>query len=439
MLKRKMYDYLMDWRESKGRECLLIKGARQVGKTYLVERFAEDNYGHFVEVDFLRRPEASGAFEGSLEVDDILAKLSLYYPEAEFVPGDTLLFLDEIQECPKARTALKPLAIDGRFDVIASGSLLGLHYGQDPELKEEIPSIPVGYEKQITMYSLDFEEFLWAFGVGQDSIDYLRGFFDRQEKVPDGVNEKMQEYLRNYIVIGGMPEAVAAFVAERDYAAVQDAQDKILASIADDISRHSKGAEKVKVRKCWDSIPAQLAKENRKFQYSKVESKGTTRKFGNSIQWLADADLVHRCLNVSTPTFPLRAYEREDYFKLYVSDTGLLVAMFGYEMKRAVLDKALKGPAKGGLYENLVADFLVKAGHALHYYKPDENDQEIEFLLDDSRQPIPVEVKARRGATRSLDGFIDAYGPEVAYKFADGNVGCEGAKVTLPHYMAMFL
>ena len=439
MLKRKAYEYLRNWKETKRKECLLIKGARQVGKTYLVEHFAQQNYGHFVEVDFLKNPQATGAFEGSLEVDDILARLSLYYPEATFEAGDTLLFLDEIQECPKARTALKPLAIDGRYDVMASGSLLGLHYGQDPGLKEEIPSVPVGYERQLVMHSLDFEEFLWAFGIGQDTIDYLKGFFDNRLQVPESVNEKMHEYLRQYAVVGGMPEAVSVFLERRSYAAVQEVQEKILSSIEDDIARHSRGSEKVKIRKCWNSIPAQLAKENRKFQYSKVEAKGTSRKFGDSIQWLSDASLVNLCINVATPSFPLRAYEKEGYFKTYVNDTGLLVAMYGYEMKRAILEKTLKGPAKGGIYENLVADLLVKSGYALHYYKPDENDQEIEFLLDTSPQPLPVEVKARNGATRSLDEFMKVFHPAIAYKLVDGNVGYTEPKLTLPHYMAMFL
>ena len=250
---------------------------------------------------------------------------------------------------------------------------------------------------------------------------------------------KMLQYLRQYIVIGGMPEAVATFVETHDYASVQETQEKVLDSISDDIIRHSKSTEKAKVRRCWDSIPAQLAKENKKFQYSKVEPKGTSRKFADSVQWLIDANLVNKCKNVSTPLFPLRAYERNDYFKTYVSDTGLLVAMFGFEMKRAILEKTLKGPAKGGIYENLIADLLVKAGHDLYYFKPDENGQEIEFLLDSSVQPVPVEVKARNGATRSLDSFVDEFSPEIAYKLIDGNVGFMDGKLSMPHYMAMFL
>lgn len=438
MLKRKIYNELINWKETKEKECLLVKGARQVGKTYLIEEFGKRNYTSFIELNFIFHPELIPVFDGSLEVDDVLLRLSAHLKNVRFIPGKTLIFLDEIQRCPNARAALKAFAIDDRYDVVASGSLLGLHYGQDPSLEEEIPSVPVGYEKHLVMHSMDFEEFLWALGV-TDTVAVLKDCYLQRKKVPEDLNNLFMEYFRQYMVVGGMPAAVAKFMETKNYAAVHSEQMKILDSYADDINKHASSPDKIKIKKCFDSIPRQLAKENRKFQYSSVEPRGNMRKFGGSIDWLADAAVVNVCNNVSNPVFPLNAYEMEDYFKVYVHDTGLLVAMYGFEMKRALLDQTLTGPAKGGIFENLIADMLVKRGYHLHYFKAEENNHEIEFVISKDAKVIPVEVKSKRGATVSLNGFIDKYHPETAIKFIDGNLGVDGSKVTMPHYMAMFL
>ncbi|MBQ3935329.1 MAG: AAA family ATPase, partial [Clostridia bacterium] len=256
MLKRKMYQFLKDWKSNKGKECLLIKGARQTGKTFIVEAFGKNEYRSFVEINFLKTPGLKVIFEGDLTADEIYKRMSAHLPGTRFAKGSTLIFLDEIQKCSGARTALKFLAEDGRYDVIASGSLLGLHYGQDADQEvEEVESIPVGFERQVVMYSMDFEEFLWAYGYGQDTIDYLRSFYEKREKVPDDVNEKFESILREYIVVGGMPEAVQKFVDTKDFNEVQLVQEKILAAYDDDIANHAKGSEKVKIRACYDSLP----------------------------------------------------------------------------------------------------------------------------------------------------------------------------------------
>lgn len=439
MLKRKIYNDLIRWRKTKNKECLLIKGARQVGKTYIVEEFGKRNYASFIELNFIMHPELIPVFDGSLSVDDVIMRMSAHFRDVKFIPGKTLIFLDEIQRCPNARTALKSFAIDNRFDVIASGSLLGLRYGQDPSIKEEISSVPVGYEKHLVMHSMDFEEFLWAVGISDDIIGIIRGCFSRLEKVPEDINVLFMDLLRQYMVVGGMPAVVAKFVETKNYAIVQEEQQKILDSYADDISKHASTPDKVKIKKCFDSIPRQLAKENTKFQYSTVESRGTGRKFGSSIDWLNDAAVINICRNLSLPSFPLDAYMMEDYFKVYVHDTGLLIAMYGFEMKRPVLDKSLSGPAKGGIFENLIADMLVKRGYGLHYFKERESNYEIEFLISKDACVLPIEVKAKRGSTFSLNSFIERFEPDIAYKFIDGNLGVDGKKVSLPHYMAMFL
>ena len=439
MLKRKIYEKLLDWKNNRGQHCLLIKGARQVGKTYIVREFGKAEYESFIEINFLEHPEFKIIFDGDRSAETIFKNISYNIPNVKLVPHRTLLFLDEIQKCANARTALKFLAQDERFDVIASGSLLGLAYGRDDDKEvEEIESIPVGYEKPIMMYPLDFEEFLWAYGYGKDTISYLKSFYDTKEKVPEQINEKYLSLIREYIVVGGMPEVVADFMENKDFSRVQEIQDKVLASYADDISQHAKGSENVKVRSCYDSIPRQLARENKKFKYSEIEKKATARKFGDSIQWLSDASMVNICLNTTTPQLPLKAYEKDNEFKVYMNDTGLLMALYGFTTKQALLNNKLKGAAKGGIYENLVAQMLIQRGYTLHYYKPDDNS-ELEFVIEKDMEIAPVEVKAGNTATVSLDRFIERFGSANAYKVAGSNVGINGVKVTIPHYMVMFL
>lgn len=439
MLKRKMYDVLLAWKNSAKHECLLIKGARQVGKTYLVRRFAEAEYEHYVEINFHSQSSLKVIFEGDRSAEEIYKRMTANIPGLRLVPGKTLIFLDEIQKCANARTALKFLAEDGRYDVIASGSLLGLHYGQDDDREVgEVESIPVGYEKPVMMYSLDFEEFLWAYGYGEDTISYLRHFYDTGETIPPEIHDKFEALLTEYLVVGGMPEVVADFAEHKDFGRVQEIQDKILSSYADDISHHAKGVKKVKVRNCYDSIPRQLARDNKKFKYSSVESRATARKFGDSIQWLRDANMVYTCWNVTTPSLPLNAYESEGDFKLYMNDTGLLLALFGFATKQALLNGKLTGFAKGGIFENYVADTLIKQGYTLHFFKPN-NSTELEFLVEKDGEVIPIEVKAGNNSTKSLNAFVDTYAPAVAYKLSSGNIGKVGAKLTIPHYMAMFI
>ncbi|MCR5693504.1 MAG: AAA family ATPase [Clostridia bacterium] len=440
MLKRKMYQFLLNWRINKGKECLLIKGARQTGKTYIVEEFGKHEYKSFVEINFLKNPGLKAIFAGELTADEIYKKMSVHLPGTKLTKGDTLIFLDEIQKCASARTALKFLAEDGRYDVIASGSLLGLHYGQDADDEvEEVESIPVGFERHVIMYSMDFEEFLWAYGYEEDTIDYLRSFYVNKEKVPTDINDRFESIFREYIVVGGMPEAVQKFIDTKDFNEVQLVQEKILAAYDDDIANHAKGAEKVKVRECYDSLPRQLAKENKKFKFSEVEKRANARKYGDSLTWLKDSNLVHVCYNVYEPYLPLTANSKNEEFKLYVNDSGLLLAKYGMQTKLAVLTNKIRGNAKGGIYENVISEMLIKRGYNLNYYKTQNSSMEIEFLIEKDGEVVPVEVKAGNSSTASLNNFIELFHPAVAYKLIDGNIGVFNRKVTLPHYMAMFI
>ena len=440
MLKRKMYQFLLDWKSKKGKECLLIKGARQIGKTFIVKEFGQNEYKSFVEINFLKTPGLKEIFEGDLSADEIYKRMSAHLPGTRFAKGSTLVFLDEIQKCAHARTALKFLAEDGRYDVIASGSLLGLHYGQDADEEvEEVESIPVGFERQVMMYSMDFEEFLWAYGYESDTIEYLRSFYDKREKVPADINEKFESIFREYMVVGGMPEAVQKFVDTKDYNEVQIIQEKILASYDDDIASHAKESEKVKIRACYDSLPRQLARENKKFKYSEVEKRGNARRFRDSITWLKDSNLVHVCYDVYEPYLPLTANSKNDEFKLYLNDSGLLLAKYGMQTKLAVLTKKIQGNSKGGIYENVISEMLIKCGYNLNYYRTQNSSMELEFLIEKDGEVIPVEVKAGNSSTASLNNYMTTFHPSVCYKLIDGNIGAVGGKITLPHYMAMFI
>ena len=435
MLKRKMLVFLKQWRSNHGTECLLINGARQVGKSYIVERFGESEYESFIKIDFVKQPNLKGIFADSLAAEDIYSRITLNIPGARVISGNTLLFLDEIQECPEARAAFKYLAQDGRCDVIGSGSLLGIRYRE----LNDAPSLPVGYERPVTMRPLDFEEFLWAYGYEDDTVSLLRGFYERLEPVPRTTHAHMMRLLREYLAVGGMPAVVKTFVAQRDFGAAHEAQTSLHALYLDDIARYAPPPERVKARACYKSLPRQLAKENTKFQYATVEKNGKARKFENSVDWLVGAEMVLCCRAVTTPSFPLAAYETPDRFRLYANDTGLLMAMYDFSMKRAVVDNTLKGPMKGGLFENLVAGMLAARGMELRYWMSDAGNREIEFLGEREAHVEPIEVKASRGSTVSLDDLLKRDDIARGYKLIDGNVGQDGKKVTLPLYMAMFL
>lgn len=443
MLKRKIYDEMLKWknqRKEEGiRKCLLIKGARQVGKSFIVKEFGKREYKSFVCIDFFRQPALKAIFDGELTSDEILKRLTAYIRGFSLIPGETLIFLDEIQRCGNARTAIKFLAEDLRFDVISSGSLMGLTYGEDGDEDTEIPqSVPVGYETQMTLYSLDFEEFLWAYGYEEKSISILRSYYESGETIPESIHEKYESLFREFMVVGGMPEVVADFVTHQDFNRVDKIQNDILSEYRDDISKHAKGREKQLVRMCYDAVPKQLAKELKKFQYSTVEKKQTRRKFGGSVQWLKDSEIVNACYNIHEPYLPLMANANEDQFKLYVNDTGLLCCMYGFDTKLAVLNNTIKGNARGGIYENVISECLIKRGYTLYYFKPD-SEHEIEFLIEKNGEIVPIEVKAGNNPTASLNNFIHDFSPSLAYKLIGGRNGQVDVRITLPHYMVMFL
>ncbi len=442
MLKRKFYDTLVEWKNSHKKECLLVKGARQIGKTFTIDQFGRENYESYLYINFILRPECREIFEDNFEAENLFKRLTVFFQDFKLVPGKTLIFLDEIQKCPKARTAFKSFAIDGRADVIGSGSLLGLTFLNDgKELNHERSesSIPVGYERQFMMYSLDFEEFLWSLGYNDNAIGILREAFDSLTPLPSSSNEKMLRLYREYMVVGGMPEAVVRFVEDNSFSSAYDEQRKIIDANLDDVAKYAVNVDKPKIRACYLSIPSQLAKENSKFKYSLVEKGGSGRKFKSSIDWLCESALVLQCYNVETPILPLYSYRRNESFKLFVSDVGILVGMMGFDVKLPIVDNTLTGPAKGGLYENAAMSALVRRGYDPCYYMPKSNVSEIDVLIEKNSGVVPIEVKAGNKASASFNKILERSDVKVGYKFVSGNIGKAGKKITLPHYMAMFL
>lgn len=440
MLKRKFYDSLLKWKTSHRKECLFVKGARQIGKTFIIDYFGRSNYSSYLYLNFILDKTAAECFGDNVNADEIFRRISVRYPRFHLVPGDTMIFLDEIQGCPRARTALKSLAIDGKADVVASGSLLGITFlddGLDKDRAQE--SIPVGYENQVVMRPMDFEEFLWALGYDENVIGMLRESFHSLTPLDPAINDKFLSLFREYIAIGGMPEVVDTFITANSFSRVHDVQSRIKNSNLDDIARYAAKAEKPKVRACYLSLPAQLARENKKFKYSAVAGGGSARKFGSSVDWLRESALAIQCFNTTTPSMPLGVYHASDCFKMYVSDVGILTAMIGFEVKKAIVENTIKGFAKGGLYENAIIQQLVARGYDPCYYQKSSSVGEIDFLIERNGGVVPIEVKAGRSSSESFDQLLEQKDIEVGYKFIRGNIGRVGKKVTLPHYMTMFM
>ena len=433
MLKRKITKQLWDWKSAKKKKCLLVLGARQVGKTYAVQNFGKSAYKEMLTINFKERETDRSIFEGDLSVDSMLTALRFRYPNMKFIPGQTLIFLDEIQECPEAITSLKFWTIDGRFDLIASGSLLGIDYKRSS-------SYPVGYVEYLRMFGLDFEEFLWAKGVEEDLILKLYNLFCEQIPVSDAIHSAMMSYLREYLALGGMPEVLSTYLEQRDYRMADRIQRELLRGYLYDIAHYAKSEEKVKAEKCYLSLSKQLLdKENHKFQYKEVEKGGRAQKYFSSIDWLSTADMVSLAYLTSDVQYELSDHIREDFFRAYTTDLSLLLAMMDFSLKQHIVENTLIQNTKGGLYECLLADILIKKGLPLYFYKNEVAKKEIDFLTEKEGKIIAIEVKSGKGKANSLEWLLARKSIGQAYKFHDGNIGKENGVLSLPLYMAMFL
>lgn len=436
MLKRKIEQRLTEWKNTPNKKPLIIKGCRQCGKTFSVLEFAKRNYTHVVYLNFFENPDYTSVFAGSLEIDNIIMMLSaLLGKSAVFVPGETVIVLDEIQDCPEARTALKFFRIDGRFDVIGTGSLLGVKgYGKEPK------SIPVGSETVIDMYPLDFEEFLWANGISDALIQMLKQHLENETPVPEALHNRMRQLLLQYTIVGGMPDAVQTFVDTRQMDEVLRIQRDIVRSYEDDMVKYAERKDKSRIKECFQSIPKQLSKENKKFQYSVVKKGSTAAKYAGSLQWIEDAGIITRCYNLSITELPLDGNAVEDVFKVYMRDCGLFVSMLEDGTQFDILQGNLFG-YKGAIFENLIADIFGKMGRKLYYFHKDSG-LEVDFVIRHHGVCTLVEVKAATGNTKSTKTILrhsEKYHVYHAIKLGDYNVGRNEQILTLPLYMAFLL
>ena len=436
MLKRKIEQKLADWKNSKNHKPLIIKGCRQCGKTFSVLDFAKKNYKNVVYLNFFENPDYISVFSGSLEVDNLVMLLSaLLGHGAVFESGQTVLVLDEIQECPEARTALKFFRMDGRYDVIGTGSLLGVKgYGREPK------SIPVGSETVIDMYPLDFEEFLWANGITEPVIGMLKQCLEKETPVPEALHNRMKQLLLQYIVVGGMPDAVQTFVDTKQMEEVLRVQRDIVRSYEDDMVKYAERKDKSRIKECFQSIPKQLSKENKKFQYSVVRKGSTASQYLGSLQWIEDAGIITRCYNLSITELPLDGNAEQDVFKVYMRDCGLFVSMLEDGTQYDILQGNLYG-YKGAIFENLIADIFGKMGRKLYYFHKGSG-LEVDFVIRYQGQCTLVEVKAATGNAKSTKTILqhpEKYHVNSAIKLGDYNVGRSGRILTLPLYMAFLL
>jgi len=435
MLKRKITEQLNNWVTDKTKKCLIVQGARQTGKTFAIERFAEERYDELLEINFKQTPSAVELFQGDLTVDNMVTALRFRFPDKKIEPKRTLIFFDEIQECEEAITSLKFWATDDRYDVIASGSLLGIDY-------KRASSYPVGYVDYITMYALDFEEFLWGLGLSEDIVTSLRSYLETKQEIPNAVHSQMMRYFRLFTAIGGMPEAVQKYIDTKDFRDVDTIQKNLLMGYQYDIAHYATAEEKVKAEKCYLTLAKQLLdKENHKFQYKEIEKGARAQKYYSSVDWLLRADMVHLCKVVTDVRYDLDDYARNDFFRVYTTDLSLLIAMKDFSIKQHIVENTLAGNTKGGLYECAIADALHKKGYSLYFYKNETTKRELDFIFQKNEKVIPVEVKSGNSKAISLSAIMQKEKDiPYAYKFIDGNIGAgEDRIITLPLYMASFI
>lgn len=435
MLKRKIDKYLTDWKNRPDRKPLIIKGARQIGKTRSVEWFAGQNYASVIEINFIEQKKYREIFNDGFEVDAILKNISLLNPELKFIPGNTIFFFDELQACPNCATSLKFFKLDGRFDVICSGSLMGISY-------REIESNSVGYKEDYEMHSMDFEEFLWAMGYNDDfTADLLSHMLDVRP-LSELQMDTLMSLFRDYVIIGGMPEVVSTYVRNKNFSGTLDIQRQLLKDYEEDITKYVEGLDKAKVKAVYNHISTFLAKENKRFQITKIARNARNRDYMGCVEWLADAGVVNVCYCLNQPELPLKGNYDPKMYKIYFKDTGLLIASLDEEAQEDLRANRNLGTYKGAIYENIVGDMLVKQGYRLFYYHSDKPALEMDFFIRDADSLIPVEVKANDGATASLNRLLNddkyndvKYGIKLGYR----NIGFNGKFYTFPYFLTFLL
>ena len=437
MLKRKIDKYLEDWKASVDKKPLIVKGARQVGKTASIRYFGEKYYNNIVEINFALQPKYKQIFADGYEVDSIIKNITLLNPTLVFVPHETLLFFDELQEYPDCATSLKSFKQDGRYDVICSGSLMGLYY-------QQIESNSVGYKTDYEMYSLDFEEFLWAKGYDEHFINDLYQHMVELKPLSNMQMDVLGGLFSDYMILGGMPEVVNRYIESGQFSGLLQLQRQLLQDYEEDITKYAAGFDKAKVLAVYRHITTFLAAENKRFQVTKIARGARNREYIGAVEWLANAGIINICYCLQTPSLPLKGNYDAKLYKVYYRDTGLLIASLDEEAQEDLRANRNFGTYKGAIYENIVGDMLVKQGYDLYYYRSETPSLEMDFFVRDAQSLIPVEVKAKDNATASLNRLISSDKEkydDIQYgiKLCNKNIGFNGKFYTFPYFLTFLL
>ena len=436
LLKRKIDKYLEDWKRNPGKKPLIVKGARQIGKTESIRAFGKANYESVIEINFVLQKKFVSIFDDGYEVDTIIKNITLLEPMWQIVPHKTLLFFDELQKCPNCATSLKSFCLDGRYDVICSGSLMGIYY-------EEIESNAVGYKEDYNMYSMDFEEFLWAKGYQSGQIEDMYSHMLNIMPFTQIEMDAMMNVFRDYMSIGGMPEVVKMYVTNNHFGGILKLQRQLLKDYEEDITKYAMHTDKAKILSVYNHISTFLAKENKKYQITKIAKGARNREYIGAIDWLKETGIVNVCYCLSNVELPLKGNYEAGNYKLYYHDTGLLIASLDDEAQEDIRTNKNFGTYKGAIYENVVGEMLRKSGYEqLYFYRHDNPSLEMDFFVRDANSLVPIEVKAKDGATASLNNLIkwESY-PDVKYgiKLGYKNIGWNGQFYTFPYFLAFLI
>ena len=434
-LKRKIDALLDAWKARPDRKPILLKGARQVGKTEAIRAFAARHYQSFIEINFALQPQFKQIVADGYEVASIIKRVSALNPSAVFPEGQTLIFFDEIQEFPDIATSFKSFKTDGRFDVVSSGSMLGVQY-------KHISSIPVGFKENLDLESMDFEEFLWAAGYEQSFVDDIYARIVGLKSLDEGLLSLLDGLFMDYCTLGGMPEIVSGFFAKGTFEGVLAAQRQLMIDYRGDVRKYAVGVDQTRILNVLDHIAPQLGRDNKKFQISRVDKDARFKDYRGCVEWLKGAGIIRVCSALSFPELPIKGNVDETRYKIYLADTGLLLSQLDDESQADFRANRNLNTYKGGLYENIVAEALAKRGADLAYYKREDSTLEMEFFMRAAESLVPIEVKAGSARAKSLSTMImSEHYPDITWgiKLKKGNVGFENDILTLPQWSAFLL
>ena len=433
--KRKIDEFLADWKNNHSRKPLIVKGARQIGKTESILHFANENYENVVYINFALDKKYTTIVNDGYDVETVVKNITLINPSTRFIPDKTLIVFDEIQEYPDIATSLKAFNLDKRYDVICSGSMLGINY-------RKIHSNSVGSKTDYEMFSMDFEEFLWAKGYEDTAINSILEHMISLTPFSETELSVYKSLFLDYCVLGGMPDVIKGYIKTGTFSQSLEIQGQIRLDYEEDVRKYAEGLDQAKIISVYRSIPAQLAKENKKFQFSIIDKKARSREYTGCIEWLIDAGVVTECNCLNYPELPLKGNVDNSKYKLYYPDTGLLISALDEEAQEDLRVNKNLGVYKGALYENFVAEAFVKQGLGLFYYKKDNSTLEEDFFVRSKNELIPVEVKSNNDSSKSLTALIksDRYADiKHGIKLGDFNVGVANNIYTFPYFCAFML